>query len=81
MAHPLNDYVVINKHEVEMITKQLKRAIHYCREAQSVDYKDPHQEPTATYPGSSGYAGSCMTTVLDTLENAIDGASLFEEAN
>ena len=78
MTHPLDNYRIINKSEVEMLTKQLKQAITYCRDAQSTDHSDLHQDPTRTYPGASGYAGSCMQMVLESLEHSIDCASLFD---
>ena len=78
MTHPLNDYVVINKAEIELMKKQLQRSISFCRDAQTTRYSDPDQEPTATYPGASGYAGSTMTQILEHLNAAIDCASLFE---
>lgn len=81
MAHPLSQYRVIRKEEHELMCTQLRRAIRYCRDAQSTRYDDEEQDPTATYPGASGYAGSCMTAVLSHLESAIDCANLFEEAN
>ena len=77
MTHPLNDYVVINKAELELMKTQLQRSITFCRNAESTRYDDLEQEPTATYPGASGYAGSTMTTVLEHLNAAIDCASLF----
>ena len=79
MPHPLDDYVVINKAELEMLKRQLQRSITFCREAQSTRFEDLEQEPTATYPGASGYAGSTMTTVLEHLNSAIDCASLFTD--
>ena len=78
MAHPLANYVVINKAELELMKKQLRRSITFCRDAESTRFDDLEQEPTATYPGASGYAGSTMTSVLGHLEAAIDCASLFD---
>lgn len=78
MGHPLDNYVVINKEELEVMKRQLRRSITFCREATSTDFNDPHQEATSSYPGASGYAGSCMTQVLSQLDAAIDCASLFD---
>ena len=78
MTHPLNNYRVINKDELENLKRQLTRAITYCNNAGSVDYSDPDQEPTSTWPGASGYARATMACVLEAFDRAYDCADLFE---
>lgn len=79
MTHPLDRFALIDKEELETLRRQLKRAIHYCSNAGSVDFNDPHQECTATWPGAAGYARSAMDQTLFTLNLAIDGARLHDE--
>ena len=56
--------------ELDMIIRQLGRAEYYCAHAKSSldPTYDPHDEPTCTYPGASGYAGATMRSVLEMLE-------------
>jgi len=79
MTHPLDRYMLIDKEELAVMRRQLERAVHYCNNAGSVDYSDPNQECTATWPGASGYARSAMDMTLFTLTHLIDGARLHNE--
>ena len=78
MSHPLDKFMLIDKKRLEVTLRQLKRARHYCENAGSVDYADPHQEPTSTWPGATGYARSAIGETLYVLEHLIDGAKLHE---
>ena len=63
-------YVLINRDECERLLRSLQRSIGYCTKAKS-SYDpeiDLHSEPTATYPGASGYACGTMKDVVCTLE-------------
>ena len=60
-------YRVINANQLDMLLKLLKRSIHYCENASSIDLSDPYQEPTQTYSGASGYARATMQMVVDDL--------------
>lgn len=66
------EYVTIPLAECEQMIRYLTRAEYYCAHARSVSDPDidlVNAEPTATYPGASGYAGATMRTVLQTLES------------
>ena len=64
--------ILISREECELMIRYLTRAEYYCAHAKSSS--DPsidvvNDEPTATYPGASGYAGATMRDVLQTLES------------
>ena len=64
--------VLISAEQVDEMLSILHRAEGYCRKARSMS--DPtvdiiHDEPTATYAGASGYAGSAMRHIIQTLES------------
>ena len=61
----------ISSSEVEMLTQQLDRAAHYCQHATSSSNTSWHDEPTASYPGASGYAGATARTVSDYLKKLL----------
>ena len=65
------EYVTIPLAECERMIRYLTRAEYYCAHARSAfdPDVDVHDEPTATYPGASGYAGATMRDVLQTLES------------
>jgi hypothetical protein len=53
----------ISGEALEILINHLDRAAHYCEHARSSWETDERDEPTASYPGSSGYAGATARTV------------------
>ena len=64
-------YVLIDKREVERQIRQLQRAINYCMNAQPSSLCELDDEPTASYPGASGYACSTMKDAVQSLESNV----------
>ena len=64
-----NNYVLINRAEVEQQIRQLQRAIRFCANAQPSDCVPLDAEPTDTYAGSSGYALATMRDLCQSLES------------
>ena len=65
------EMVLISKPVVQQMLVQLYRAEGYCNNAVSSSLTSWQDEPTASYPGASGYAGATMRDVIQTLESAI----------
>ena len=63
------EYRLISNDDLDFLRGMLKRSITYCTNATSTDFDDPEQEPTATYPGASGYARQTMIAIQDVLDN------------
>lgn len=64
-------FYTISSSEIEMLITQLDRAAHYCQHAVSSSRTSWHDEPTASYPGASGYAGATARTVSDHLKRLL----------
>ena len=62
-------YVLIDKREVELQISQLQRAIRFCMNAQPSSVCALDDEPTASYPGASGYAMQTMKDAVQSLES------------
>ena len=63
--------ILISKPQVEQMLVQLHRAEGYCSKATStpaITESVWDDEPTAYYPGASGYAGATMRDIIQTLE-------------
>ena len=64
--------VLISRNCCEQMLRLLTRAEYYCAHAKSQwdpDFDPVHDEPTASYPGASGYAGATMRDIIQTLES------------
>ena len=62
------DFVLISRENVNDLITMMKRARGYCLNAQSVRACNGNDEPTASYPGASGYAGATLGEVISNLE-------------
>jgi len=60
--------ILISKESVEQLITMMSRAEGYCRNAQSIRTADK-DDPTASYPGASGYAGATLREAIQTLES------------
>lgn len=63
--------VLISKPLIEKMLVQLHRAEGYCTNAVPSSQVTFEDEPTASYPGASGYARATMRNVIQSLESAI----------
>ena len=61
--------VLISREQVEQMLVMLHRAEGYCQNARPSTLTSWEDEPTASYPGASGYAGGTMRSVICTLES------------
>ena len=62
------DFVLISRENIGDLITMMKRARGYCLNAQSVKPVMDNDEPTASYPGASGYAGATLGEVISNLE-------------
>ena len=61
-------FVLISRENINDLITMMKRARGYCLSAQSVRACKGNDEPTASYPGASGYAGATLGEVISNLE-------------
>ena len=59
--------VVIPRRELEFILNRMDEAIRVCNDAETTDFRDPHQDPCKTYPGATGWSRACMGDAVITL--------------
>ena len=61
--------ITFSEEQVKLMLSQLHRAEGYCRNALPSSLVTWEDEPTASYPGASGYAGGTMRSIICTLES------------
>ena len=65
------EMIMISRTAVDRMIRLMVQAEDYCFNAVSYSQCDPHDEPTRSYAGASGYARATLCECIQELESAL----------